>query len=202
MVVKRQKISSRSASGAATALMLLVLYVPPARAVSITFIDPGALDFRFQSMTDVLIAGTTYDIAFIHGVSFNALPAPQITFPTQATATVALGAVVAAINGLLLDVTTNTHTNQLLLPVETINMDTTIAHIFSNLLVINPAIYSAPSGLSFPSASVARPPNAAWLIFDQVPEPSTLLLLGLALAGLSFIGRRKEGKAHGAWRKG
>lgn len=63
------------------------------------FADRMGTDGRIRYITGLDIAGTNYDLTFHHGVAFNDLPSPQITFVTEANAAAAAAAIINLVNG-------------------------------------------------------------------------------------------------------
>jgi hypothetical protein len=63
------------------------------------FADRMGTDYRIRYITGLDIAGTNYDLTFHHGVAFNDLPSPQITFVTEENAAAAVTAIINLVNG-------------------------------------------------------------------------------------------------------
>ena len=106
MATLLNKLSRRAASVAATALLLLVLYVPNARAafvptetVSFSDLNPG--DIRIFSITNLTVMGMEFDAVFNHATAFVDLPSPAITFSDAATAASARDALIRALHDAL-----------------------------------------------------------------------------------------------------
>ena len=155
---------------------------------TITLINPGT-DDRIQSITNLDIAGTTYDITFQHGVSFNALSGTQITFNTQATATVAYNAIEAFIDGTNINHPA-TRTTLIAIP-----FTSNVSILFENSAATDPYDFGdTPRLLASldPNLSVAT--DAAYLTFapTAVPEPTTFALAGTLSLGAVALRRRRN----------
>ncbi|KAA5540641.1 PEP-CTERM sorting domain-containing protein [Roseiconus nitratireducens] len=186
--------------------MLLLLLCPRSftLAQSVTLIDPGN-DNRISSIEGVSINGTHYDATFHHGVAFNDLPSPQITFSGAnafdfSNGYAAADAIATAV-GSQSDVAGPTtrvliptgNVLGLLIPSVSIGPET-------NYSQWSPADASAT--VLFSAAPVG--PDVAWLTFSEaaaVPEPSTFVATGmLFLVGVLYRRRstrhaRSVGKA-------
>lgn len=165
-----------------------------ASAVSITLIDQAAGDFRIQSITDLTIDGTIYDVAFSHEISFNDLPSPAITFTSLASALIAHNAITDALNAALIVPTIPivAQTKLQLLPFEItspIGVRTTATDFVSN---VTPLQFTNVNAVGITTKVNILGDEQAFLTFTPIPEPSTLLLLASGLAGLGFFKRRRK----------
>jgi len=87
----------------AAVVVMVMLFASFAQAASVNFLNPNNIqDIRFASINDLDINGTLYVATFHHGTTFESLPAPAITFATEASAIVATTSMINHINALSL----------------------------------------------------------------------------------------------------
>ena len=160
---------------------------------TITLINPGT-DDRIQSITNLDIAGTTYDITFQHGRSFNDLSGTQITFNTQADALTAFTAIDDFIDG------TGTNHGPLFTEAILVPYNTDVDYVISGtpgdgvLSYANTPVtiedFDPTEDVQFTAAYLTFTPLASTA---AVPEPTTFALAGtLSLGAIAYRRRRNR----------
>jgi len=184
-------------------LSTLLLSGNTSQAALIQFVDAppsggSGTDYRIDSITDLDIGGTSYDVAFHHGVSFDSLTDP-ITYSTPASATAALDDVVSFINSEAVDASSATTVTDFLF----VPYDLTAQFVGEFNASVSPLGYfDFDLGGSMPS-NVPIVPDTAFLTFAvstsaatyAMPEPSTFFLgvmAVLACSGCRRLRRRRE----------
>jgi hypothetical protein len=162
-----------------TALMSLC---PVAAQAAVTFIDVPNLDFRIATVTGININGTTYDATFHHGVTFNSLPDPAITFNNSLDASVAAAAINAEILASATVAGNNDQTNTYYIPFSFVPANVEAYQTFRTNSF--PLTFVGIGNTNINPATV-NPPRTidAWVLFASsssnstpVPEPSTGLM--------------------------
>lgn len=175
--------------------MICLLLSLPASAGHITFIDAPpsggtGTDYRILSVTGVNIEGVSYDVMFHHGVSFDALSEPRITFGTDELGLAAAVAISQSINDDGVD-GGSMYTFGLLVPYSLSGGSV----LFSGAVLdsIDPLVYS-PGIAGYRATDFDLEETVAFATFapSAVPEPSSLTLVAFGVALSSARARRRR----------
>ena len=186
-------------------LSTLLLSGNTSQAALIQFVDAppsggSGTDYRIDSITDLDIGGTSYDVAFHHGVSFDSLTDP-ITFGTLPSANTALDAVVNFINGEAVDASSASAFTSTLMVLYDQSIPLLVQGVDEfNLNPTRDPLNYSDFDFAFATLSASPlPSDNAYLTFAVStlanPEPSTFFLgvmAVLACSGCRRLRRRRE----------
>ena len=163
---------------------------------TLTLINPGT-DDRIASISGLDIAGTTYDVTFQHGVSFNALAGTPITFTTLPDANTAYDAIEDFVDGTNTAILITNRTELLAIPYAV--SPTRVDLRFGSSSSTSPYSFEdTPNDTDLDLTHVLNN-TQAWATFSStatataVPEPTTFALAGtLSLGAVIYRRRRKR----------
>lgn len=178
------------------AAILGIGWVQAASAAVVAFENAGGGDFRIDSITDLQIGVTTYDVDFVHGGSYEDLVAAvgsPITFTTLSAASDAAGFLASAVNALGVDGSAFTSLPGDIRVPWRVRSGVIIDFAKSGRFSVNPIGMSTnPSGATTSTASASVSSGSTtteWAVFTVVPEPATVTLLG-GVGALAVLRRR------------
>ena len=166
---------------------IVLLALSAVASADVVLVNPGT-DDRLLTITGLTIEGTTYDVTFTHGTSFDGLGAGAITFTSQGQASAVLNAIIAEVDGTAH--TLNAATATIMVPYAETGGNTRVSvRQSSNDVGTSPYDFGSLSGGSL-AQNEMQGASVAFATFAvaAVPEPSAFICVGLV--GLVVAGRR------------